>query len=309
MKAKDQLVSVVVPFYNAEKFLDTAIQSVLNQTYPNWELLLVNDGSTDDSVAIATKYVDNKKIFLLTHANSENKGVSMSRALAIGISKGDFISFLDADDYYEANKIEKQLDVFRENPSVVLVHSSANCINDSEKQINFFYEFKFDKINQAYSFLEGDFLNKNHICNSSVTVKAEFLKKINNSFPHLFQYEDWINWILIAQYGNFFYLDEPLCSYRYHDTSSTSYLMDNPIRFMYAKLEMLFILLQRTENKLIKRKAGIALNKQLDKIFDFYKSPGKSNDGSNRYNPQFFYKIMTLTGRNWRYFKAKLKAL
>jgi glycosyltransferase involved in cell wall biosynthesis len=261
-----------VPFYNAEKFLEAAIASVLNQSYNNWELLLVNDGSTDNSQKIAKKYVDNKKIFLLQHTNGENKGVSISRSLAINNSKGEFISFLDADDFYEDRKLEKNINVLNEFKEVILVHSAANFIGNSKKHGSFFNEFKFPKINEPYSFFDYDFLRKNHICNSSVMVKGKFLKKIDNSFSHIFQYEDWINWILIAGHGQFFYIDEQLCNYRFHDNSSTSFLLHNPIKSEYAKLEMLFILLHRVDDEKIKNKIEFELYYQLQKIFTSYKT-------------------------------------
>jgi glycosyltransferase involved in cell wall biosynthesis len=266
------LVSVIVPFYNAEKFLEAAIGSVLNQSYTSWELLLVNDGSTDNSQKIAKKYVDNKKIFLLQHTNGENKGVSISRSLAINESKGEFISFLDADDFYEGRKLEKNLNVLNEFKDVILVHSAANFIGNSKKHDTFFNEFKFHKINEPYSFFDYDFLCKNHICNSSVMVRGKFLKKIDNSFSHLFQYEDWINWILTAEHGQFFYIDEQLCNYRFHDNSSTSFLLDDPIKSEYAKLEMLFILLHRVDDEKIKNKIEFELCCQLQKICTSYKT-------------------------------------
>lgn len=287
MASQNQLVSVIVPFYNAEAFLELAIQSVLNQSYTNWELILVNDGSTDKSESIANVYVDNRKIVLLNHPNRENRGVSLSRALAIKASRGDFISFLDADDHYEIHKIEKNINTLKNNPDVILVHSCANFIDRSKKNPHrFFNEFKFEKINKPYSFFDGDFLNSNPICNSSVTVRSKYLKKINNSFQHLFQYEDWINWILLAQFGDFYYLNEPLCNYGFHDESSTSFLLNNPIRFLYAKLEMLFILYPRIENTQIKDKIEIELNHHLGKIYSFYeKTTGKYPMDGNRSNP------------------------
>jgi len=283
LQTKNNLVSVIVPFYNAASFLEVAIQSVLDQSFANWELILVNDGSTDNSVAIAKKYVSDGKIFLLEHPNRENKGVAMSRALAIKFAKGDFISFLDADDFYDKDKIEKNIQVLNGHPEVILVHSAANFIDDSERNHYFFNDFKFEKKDNSYSFLEGDFLNRNHICNSSVMVRSKYLKKANNSFPHIFQYEDWITWILLAQYGKFFYLDEALCSYRFHDQSSTSFLLKNELRSLYAKLEMLFILNERLLDISIKKKVASALNKQLKIISSCYTGATNKNNESGGY--------------------------
>jgi teichuronic acid biosynthesis glycosyltransferase TuaG len=214
----------------------------------------------------------------LAHEDKKNKGVAISRALAIANANGEYISFLDADDFFSVDKLKKHIEVFDEFGNVLLVHSSANCLNESIN--SFFYEFKFHKINEQYSLLEGDFLKKNFICNSSVTVRSKFLKKIELSFPQLFQYEDWITWILLAQQGDFYFIDSPLCTYRYHENSSTSQLFKNKISFMYAKLEMLYILLHRLETKSMKIKIENALRHHLLQISALYKLDEHENTNS-----------------------------
>ena len=263
-------ISVILPFYNAKAYLKSAIQSVLEQSHKHWELIMVDDGSTDNSILIAKKYTDNKKIFLLQHPKAVNKGVAESRALAIRFSKGYYVSFLDSDDLYTPVKLETCLNAFVDNPEVILVHHAANFIDNSKKQKAFFNEFRFDKINTSYNFLDVDYLNNNHICNSSVVIKSEYLKKINNSFPHLFQYEDWINWILLAEHGNYYYLNEELCTYRFHENSSTYKLLEEELKAMYAKFEMLMILNKRVKGKELKKNVEAAVSKQLEMIEDYY---------------------------------------
>ena len=107
----EPLVSIVTCFYNEEKFLNEAIESVLAQQYKNWEYLLVDDGSTDRSAEIAKMYAEkySGKIFLLHHEGQQNKGLSPSRNLGIQHSRGEFICFLDADDVYLENKLVSQV--------------------------------------------------------------------------------------------------------------------------------------------------------------------------------------------------------
>ena len=96
---KEELVSIVVPVYNAEKFLKDTIQTVLEQTYPNWELLLVDDCSNDNSVDIIKEYVkDDKRIRLLK--NEKNSGAALTRNHGIKEAKGTYLCFLDADDLW-----------------------------------------------------------------------------------------------------------------------------------------------------------------------------------------------------------------
>lgn len=102
-------VSIIVPIYNAEKFLNKCINSVLQQTYDNFELILVNDGSTDDSQNICEKYcnISNTKI---RYIYQNNAGVSAARNKGINLAKGEFITFVDADDYLDERYLEELLD-------------------------------------------------------------------------------------------------------------------------------------------------------------------------------------------------------
>lgn len=96
--------SVIVPVYNAEKTICRAVESIINQTYGNWELILVNDGSVDNSKAIIKKYAEiDQRIKVI---NQQNAGPGLSRNVGIKVSKGDYVTFLDADDYYDNDYLE-----------------------------------------------------------------------------------------------------------------------------------------------------------------------------------------------------------
>ena len=101
-----QLVSCIIIFFNAEKFLGEAIESVFAQTYKNWELLLVDDGSTDDSTTIALNYAEQypEKVCYLEHEGHQNRGMSATRNLGIRLATGEYIAFLDADDIWRGLK-------------------------------------------------------------------------------------------------------------------------------------------------------------------------------------------------------------
>lgn len=112
------LVSVVVPFLNTEKYLRECVESVLAQSYVNWELLLVDDGSTDGGRAIATEFQERmgSRVAILEHPGRVNRGVSASRNLAIARSKGAAIAFLDADDGFYPDALAKQVCALIANP-------------------------------------------------------------------------------------------------------------------------------------------------------------------------------------------------
>lgn len=117
------LVSAIIIFLNGETFIDEAIRSIIAQTYEHWELLLVDDGSTDLSTAIAQSYTHkySEKVLYLEHDQHQNRGMSASRNLGITHSKGDFIAFLDSDDIWLPEKLEKQLALFQHHPEASVV--------------------------------------------------------------------------------------------------------------------------------------------------------------------------------------------
>jgi glycosyltransferase involved in cell wall biosynthesis len=118
-----QLISVIIIFLNTETFIEEAILSVLAQTYGHWELLLVDDGSTDRSTAIAQEYAQKYpgKVRYLEHEGHQNQGMSASRNLGIAHSQGEYVAFLDSDDVWLPEKLEKQLELFQGNPEAAVV--------------------------------------------------------------------------------------------------------------------------------------------------------------------------------------------
>lgn len=121
------LVSVITTFLNAEDFIEEAIESVANQTFTNWEFLLIDDGSTDKSTIIATNYCEKypTKIRYLEHENHLNKGISASRNLGIKNAKGKYIATLDADDVWVINKLQDQVSIMESNPRVGMVYGDT----------------------------------------------------------------------------------------------------------------------------------------------------------------------------------------
>ncbi|MEX1238225.1 MAG: glycosyltransferase family 2 protein [Cyclobacteriaceae bacterium] len=118
----EPLVSVVLCFFNEKLFLEEAIESVFSQTHGRWELLLVDDGSTDESSEIALKYASKfpDRVTYIEHIYHQNKGLSASRNAGIKRSKGAYVAFLDADDVWLPNKLRFQLDIFKEHPEVTV---------------------------------------------------------------------------------------------------------------------------------------------------------------------------------------------
>ena len=119
-------VSVIVIFLNAEQFLDDAVESVLSQGGTSWELLLVDDGSSDGSTALARRYAaSDPRIRYVEHEGHANRGMSASRNLGVAAARGDWIALLDADDVWMPNKLEAQLALADEFPSAELIYGAG----------------------------------------------------------------------------------------------------------------------------------------------------------------------------------------
>ena len=122
--ASNSTVSVIIIFLNAERFIREAIDSVFAQSYSDWELLLVDDGSTDASTDIALDYAARytERVRYLEHQHHENRGMSATRNLGIKAANGSFIAFLDADDVWLPHKLERQVEMMRGQPDAAMVY-------------------------------------------------------------------------------------------------------------------------------------------------------------------------------------------
>jgi glycosyltransferase involved in cell wall biosynthesis len=120
-------VSIITPFLNAGRFIEESIQSVLAQTYDNWELLLVDDGSTDGSTGIALQYAaaHPDRIRYLSHDDRQNRGASASRNRGARHAEGEYLAFLDADDVYLPRKLEVQVPILDAHPEVAMLYAAT----------------------------------------------------------------------------------------------------------------------------------------------------------------------------------------
>jgi glycosyltransferase involved in cell wall biosynthesis len=121
------LVSVIIPFYNEERFLEDTIKSVLQQTYPHWEIILIDDGSSDGSTALAKRYAADHpgNIIYTEHEGHVNKGLSATRNQGISKARGELTALLDADDIWLPEKLQKQVAIFQQHPEVALLCESS----------------------------------------------------------------------------------------------------------------------------------------------------------------------------------------
>lgn len=212
-------VSVIIPAFNSEEFISEAIESVTGQTYTNWELIVVDDGSTDRTKRIVDKYLgeDNR----IKYIYQNNSGPAAARNKGIQASCGKYIAFLDSDDIWYLDKLEKQMIFLKSNPDYV-VYGGRNYIRKEgdrfveSGQIKLFRNF--DTIQEN---LEYFLYNSNFTITSTLLFEKSLLEK-TGSFDETLQLCEDDNLILrMAAYRKFHALNEPVDYRRKHDQSIT----------------------------------------------------------------------------------------
>ena len=133
VESDQNLISVIVPVYNVEEYLEECLNSILVQTYTNLEILIVNDGSTDNSLEILQEF--SQRDSRITIFTKENGGLSSARNLAIDEAKGEYFTFIDSDDYIEENYIEYLMKSLIDNEADISIVNSYHMINGKRKDI------------------------------------------------------------------------------------------------------------------------------------------------------------------------------
>lgn len=179
------LVSVIVPVYDAEKFIKDTIKTVIDQTYPNWELLLVDDCSTDKSVKIIKGYQQKDKRIKL-FSNSKNSGAAISRNKGIEESRGRYIAFLDADDLWDERKLEKQVAFMQENDCAFSFTGYEFANNKGEPNGK--------KVFVPTTITYKEALKNTTIWTSTVMLDLEVLEKGDVTMPNIRRGQDTATW-------------------------------------------------------------------------------------------------------------------
>lgn len=207
------LISVIIPTFNNETTIRETINSVLNQTWKNLELIVINDGSQDSTLDIINSIKDSRlKVF-----SYPNAGVAASRNRGISQAKGEFISFLDADDLWTIDKLEAQLKALQKNPQADVAYSWIDHIDCNNQ---------FLRAGPRYT-VNGDvyaeLLKSNFIANgSNILVRTQALKEIGDFNKDFTPAEDWDMYLRLAKRYHFVAVPYPQILYRITSTSASS---------------------------------------------------------------------------------------
>jgi len=185
------LVSVIIPVFNGQKTIVDSVCSVLQQTYKNLEIILIDDKSEDHSYEIlknAFGTVDKVSIY----RNAENIGVARTRNLGISLAKGQYVAFLDSDDKWTIHKLENQIEFFKRNPDIAFCYTGYDMVDyldDFSKTMRVDCTVSYESL-----------LKENIICCSSVLIKYKIIK--DNYFPIGYFHEDFALWLNLLKKGN-----------------------------------------------------------------------------------------------------------
>lgn len=220
-------VSVVIPVYNGEAFIERAIQSIFNQSIQPYEVVVVNDGSRDGTAAKLAEFGDEITVITITNA-----GVANARNVGIKACTGDYIAFLDADDVWYTNKLEIQLDAFAKFPQVAFCCCDYDYFDKASNAIkNHFARFKSNNLlNYDTPLKKSGFtilININFVgtC-STVIFKRELINKVGLFDVSLKQSEDYDMWLKFALVTNFIVLSDQLIEKKTHETNLTNNFLE-----------------------------------------------------------------------------------
>jgi glycosyltransferase involved in cell wall biosynthesis len=232
-------VSVIIPAYNSVPYISSAIDSALNQTYRDYEVIVVDDGSTDKTAEVIASY--SSKIRCFSQANA---GVSSARNRGLSESSGEFIAYLDGDDVWYPQKLERQVAFLDAHAECGLVHSDVTVIDEQESVIH--ARFNVETARPIPSgYCRQDLLRRCHIQIPSVIERRRCIDDIGGFDERLIATEDYLHWIMVALKGwAFGYINEPLAKYRWRRGSVMSnkrLVLEDHVRMFGVILPALYV--------------------------------------------------------------------
>ena len=243
-------ISIITASYNYADFIKETIDSILNQTYKDWELIVVDDGSTDNSTEVIKSYCEkDSRIKLYTHENNENKGLIETLKLGASKATSEWLAFLESDDLWCENYLEEKVKLIEKYPDIKFIFNDVEMFGDKER-----IEEKNKEYKVTYNILRAKPFPRNiekYFCKfnpvftfSCVTVKKDVFLKCNFKTPLPSHLDQW----LYAQMAknDFYYIDEKLTKWRIH---SSSYIDRDKVNNKKAMKKMRFHILKRCSKK------------------------------------------------------------
>ena len=290
---KDFLISIVIPIYNAEKYLEECLNSIKNQTYQNFEVIMVNDGSKDHSETICKRFLEDDSRF--RYFDKENGGVSSARNVGLDNVEGDYITFIDADDWVDENHLELLITTVKKDHSDIVVSSYKQFNNIDIFYLRAYtiqekYLLNFEKMNRDDFLTIFPKLMSANVCFNNAVAKLFRKELVNNlRFDTSIKYGEDLDFYfrLYLNVDSISYVDEPTYVYRVHRDSTTSNFNQehaeqelNIFKYMYEKIQEIglpSIHYFKKLKKLLEWRMDFLENKVLlNEYLDFLKNIGET---------------------------------
>ena len=210
-------VSVIIPTYNCAQFLGRTIESAFKQTYRDFEIIVVDDGSTDETKSVVTSYGTS-----LRYIHQPNQGASVARNVAVSQSSGEFIAYLDADDVWNPEKLARQIEYLDAHPACGFVHTEVSVIDEQDHMVYLRFNQETGRAVPQGRCLR-DVLMRSHIQTLTVVERRRSFEEAGSFDLRLPVAQDYLHWILVVLHGyEVGYLPDPLGQYRWRTGSLMS---------------------------------------------------------------------------------------
>lgn len=283
-------ISVVMPVYNGEKYLNEAIDSIICQTFRNFELIIIDDGSNDNTSNIIKSYNDERIVYI---KNNENLGIAKTLNKGIEIAKGKYIARMDADDICYPYRLEKQYKFMEENLKIGLCGSSVEVFTDTTSNI---HECPTD--NEEIKVLQ---MFNTAFAHPSVIIRKDILDKYNLKYDEFYEgMEDYELWLKMSQFTQLANIKQVLLKYRNHDKQITKEINDEKYEKMrmirnrvlrdinpYFTQEDTEVLLMYSTNEIFK------YNEMIYKVYDLFERIIESNLKSKIYDDKILRYVIS----------------
>ena len=245
------LVSVVIPVYNAENYVGETIESVLKQTYSNFEIIIVDDCGSDNSMEVVKQYKDER--IKILH-NDKNRGIAYSRNRGIANAEGEYIALLDNDDIAVDTRLQKQIDFLQKHPEIDIVGGNAQWIDEEGNIIRDMIQVIEDPL-----YIEMLFLFRNIFNNSEMTFRKSVIEMNNIIYSdNCLGMEDFLFWIQCSKVAKFGCIPDLVLKKRVFEENETGFVKNNK----FEERRIKYWELQKTSLRL----SGFVLNEHDEQI-------------------------------------------
>ena len=268
------LVSIVLPTYNCAAFLPHSIGSILAQIYNSYEIIVVDDGSTDNTKEVLYPFMQRIKYILL----EQNKGLPTARNIGILSAQGKYIAFIDADDLWLPEKLQTDIEYFETHPEVSMVYSKHLNIDQNGRMLD---EASQKRLPSGNIFTQL-FSEQNFIITSSVVVRKEIFETTGLFYEQLSNCQDWDMWLRIAFYFKVGGINTPLVKYR-HNPHSLSKNRNNVLKYQKMVIDKIYSNFKDKENGINEKLYKKRLASHYAKVGRYYLRMGDKNRANENF--------------------------